>query len=702
MYVRLTHTQTEIDMKKKSTKNILKSAIARTSKFWDVQSTKTDKSNYWLRGSIFDKKESMFKDKTEKESRFDHFALAQYQRAITNFVHIMTGNKDISVKYTTSGNSYTDGKTVTLSASIKEKDFDSNVGLALHEASHIIYTDFSLAKENIWNLDSFLKNTDRLTVDEKMKLNDLPAPRQDFKSIINIVEDLFIDAMSYAAAPGYRSYYQALYHKFFGDEKIIKGMRNKKYMEVNFENYLFHLCNVRNPERNLKALPGLEEIWNKLDLSNIRRLSTQQDRINLSTDILITILKNVLNSENQTNPNNTSDEQQSDSNESEGSEGSEGNESEGSGSESDNGEYELSEKQINQLAKIFEKQQNFINGEAQKTKLTKDASVQIEALSSLDITEVMTAKNLNNESSTFKGVKTLVINNVTEKFMKSDIARGFGLSMHSWYNRVESLDHAISLGKVLAKRLQVRNEERSLASKRLKSGKIDNRMLHEIGFDNYDIFKKINVSQYKPSYIHISIDQSGSMSGDRFEESVKFATMFAVASKSIKNLHVVVTARSTFHGNGNNKLRDVPYIVYLFDSKKHNINDIRRVFGYIRTSNLTPEGLTFEAIQKEVMKSSANTDAYFINLCDGEPCADYNNFRYRGDEAKAHSRKQVEKMKQRGVNVMNYFFGGKNEYNTFLKTYPKNSYMLKNAEEVNSIVKIMNRELLSGASKQND
>ena len=685
-------------MKKKSTKSILKSAIARTSKFWDAQSTKTDKSNYWLRGSLFDKKESMFKDKTEKESRFDHFALAQYQRAITNFVHIMTGNKDITVKYTTNGNSYTNGKTVTLSASIKEKDFDSNVGLALHEASHIIYTDFSLAKDSIWGLNSFLDNTDKLTSTEKINANASFGTRQNFKTIINIVEDLFIDAMSYAAAPGYRSYYQSLYHKFFGDEKIIKGMRNKKYMEVNFENYIFHLCNVRNPERNLKALPGLEEIWNKLDLSNIRRLTTQQDRINLSTDILITILKNVLNSENQTNTNNTNQEQQS---------GSEGNESEGSelkisDSEGDNSEYALTEKQINQLEKIFEKQQNFINGEAQKTKLTKDASLQVEALSSLDITEVMTAKHLNNESSTFKGVKTLVINNVTEKFMKSDIARGFGLAMHSWSARGESLEHAISLGKVLAKRLQVRNEERSLASKRLKSGKIDNRMLHEIGFDNYDIFKKVNVSQYKPSYIHISIDQSGSMSGARFEESVKFATMFAVASKSIKNLHVVVTARSTFHSGGNNKLKDTPYIVYLFDSKKHNINDIRRVFNYIRTSNLTPEGLTFEAIQNEVMKSSVNTDAYFINLCDGEPCAEYNNFRYRGDDAKEHSRKQVDKMKQRGVNVMNYFFGGQREYSKFLTTYPKNSYMLNSAEEVNSIVKIMNRELLSGASKQND
>jgi len=694
-------------MKKKSTKSILKSAIARTSKFWDTQSTKTDKSNYWLRGSLFDKKESMFKDTTEKESRFDHFALAQYQRAITNFVHIMTGNKDIAVKYITNGNSYTNGKTITLSASIKEKDFDSNVGLALHEASHIIYTDFSLAKESIWGLYSFLENTDKLTSDEKIKSIAAVGTRENFKTIINIVEDLFIDAMSYAAAPGYRSYYQALYHKFFGDEKIIKGMRNKKYMEVNFENYIFHLCNVRNPERNLKALPDLEAIWNKLDLSNIRRLTTQQDRINLSTDILITILKNVLNSENQTNSNNTNQEQQSEGSESDGSEGnesegSEGNESEGSGSENDNSEYTLTEKQITQLEKIFETQQNFINDDAKKTKLTKDASLQVEALSSLDITEVMTAKHLNNESSTFKGVKTLVINNVTEKFMKSDIARGFGLSIHSWSARGESLEHAISLGKVLAKRLQVRNEERSLASKRLKSGKIDNRMLHEIGFDNYDIFKKINVSQYKPSYIHISIDQSGSMSGDRFEESVKFATMFAVASKSIKNLHVVVTARSTFHSGGNNKLKDTPYIVYLFDSKKHNINDIRRVFNYIKTSNLTPEGLTFEAIQNEVMKSSVNTDAYFINLCDGEPCAEYNGFKYRGDEAKEHSRKQVDKMKQRGVNIMNYFFGRQYEYSKFLETYPKNSYMLKNAEEVNSIVKIMNRELLSGASKQND
>lgn len=683
-------------MKKKSTNSILKSAIARTSKFWDVKSTKTDKSNYWLRGSLFDKKESMFKNNDEKESRFDHFALAQYQRAITNFVHIMTDNKDIKVTYNTSGKNYTDGRTINLSASIKEKDFDSNVGLALHEASHIIYTDFKKSKSAVDGLmeSDFNKLTSHFS-EHTLK--------QNFKTILNIVEDLFIDAKSYAAAPGYRSYYQALYHKFFSDEKIIKGMYNKKYMTANFENYLFHLCNLRNPERNLNALPDLKNIWNTLDLANIRRLTTQEDRIKLSLDIFVTIVKNILESEN----NKTNNEQTSSDGESDGEsdENESGNDAEGNSdddSSTDKKEYELSDKQIEQLEKIFEKQKQFINGEVKKVNLTKDASIQVEALTSLDITEVMTAKNLNNESSTFKGVKTLVIKNVTEKFMKSNIARGFGLEISNWYARTEKLERAISLGKVLAKRLQVRNEERTLTSKRLKSGKIDNRMLHEIGFNNYDIFKKININQYKPSYIHISIDQSGSMSGHTFEESVKFAVMFAVASKLIKNIHVVITARSTFVGHNNTKMKDVPYIVYLFDSKKNNINDIRRVFGHIKTTNLTPEGLTFEAIQSEVAKSSANTDAYFINLCDGEPSADYQGFRYRGDAAKEHSRKQVDRMRQRGINVMSYFFGDKYGFKNFLQTYPKNSYMLQDAEQVSTITKIMNRELLSGASKQND
>ena len=130
---------------KKSVKGILAEAKTRTNQFWnkyasDYKDEYSAGTNYWLKGNLFDKKESMFHDEYGfKEDKHDFFALAQYQRAVANFVHIMTGDPTIPVKYNNNGQNMTDGKTVHLSASITEKDFDSNVGLALHESSHIIY-----------------------------------------------------------------------------------------------------------------------------------------------------------------------------------------------------------------------------------------------------------------------------------------------------------------------------------------------------------------------------------------------------------------------------------------------------------------------------------------------------------------------------------------------------------------------------------
>ena len=55
----------------------------------------------------------------------------------------------------------------------------------------------------------------------------------------------------------------------------------------------------------------------------------------------------------------------------------------------------------------------------------------------------------------------------------------------------------------------------------------------------------------------------------------------------------------------------------IFDSKKNSIADIRYLFERVRPVGTTPEGLVFEALMGEIQSMSKNTDAYFINLCDG-------------------------------------------------------------------------------------
>ena len=110
----------------------------------------TKYSSYWLRDDLFDDDSDVIVDKVEKKQS-NLLALASYKRAISNFVNIVT-NENIKVMFDQRGdNSYTDGKTVTISAKMDDKEFDPTVGLALHEGSHIKLSDFNLLHD-IYNL----------------------------------------------------------------------------------------------------------------------------------------------------------------------------------------------------------------------------------------------------------------------------------------------------------------------------------------------------------------------------------------------------------------------------------------------------------------------------------------------------------------------------------------------------------------------
>ncbi len=90
----------------------------------------------------------------------DYHKMAATLRAISNFVRIVTG-ENIPVKYNSKDESFTDGKTVVISSNIKDKDFDPTVGLALHEGSHCLLTDFDLLKQD--NFDEYIKSNFNIT-----------------------------------------------------------------------------------------------------------------------------------------------------------------------------------------------------------------------------------------------------------------------------------------------------------------------------------------------------------------------------------------------------------------------------------------------------------------------------------------------------------------------------------------------------------
>ena len=677
-----------------------------TTKFWSSRNSTHSSSDYWLKGSIFNNDESFFKEKTiQRESKYDHYQMSQYQRAIGNFVRILTGRSDISVRYKTSGDhNFTDGKTITISPRIKEKEFDYSVGLALHEASHIVYTDFSVLKSLNYNeLDRTYPTSSQT---EKVM----------FKTLWNLIEDFYIDAATYKTSPGYRGYYSALYQKVFGSPKIVKAFNSNEYSELTAENYMFHLINIRNPERNLDALPDLRKMFDMLDLKNILRLTKTEDRMDLAYQIFGMIReyikKDALDQKNErdgssNNPtqselgdiggSSTEIESSGNDDDSESNEDfSSGSEDLSDGDDSDASDVKpLSDRQIKEIEKLFKDQQDFINGILHKGNISKREQSIIDAFSSVDI-EVKNV-DLEGEFST-KPIPVKVIRNINRQFV-NDAGSMFGFK--SWYSsyREEKIQDAINKGKVLANKLQIRNEERVIKSTRLNSGKIDKRLLHEIGVDNYEVFSKINIESYKPAFIHISLDQSGSMSGSLWDSAIKFAALMASASKNLPNIHLVVSTRSTA-GEGKDEL---PFIMTIFDSKINSIHDILYFFSRIGTCGTTPEGLAFNAIMKEIQTKSRNTDAYFINVCDGEPYYGYSNqsniVSYQGEPARKHSKAQMRMMESSGIKFMTYFigeygYGSDASFRRVQECYGNNAVQLKSASDIFLVAKTMNKYLL--------
>ena len=112
----------------------------------NILNKKNNYSSFWLDNG-WDNNSSIFDEDLPVKKGVDLVALASYRRAISNFVSIVTGKTDIKVTFETSGDSYTNGKEVTISSKLDDKLFDSTVGLALHEGSHIKLSDFDFLKQ---------------------------------------------------------------------------------------------------------------------------------------------------------------------------------------------------------------------------------------------------------------------------------------------------------------------------------------------------------------------------------------------------------------------------------------------------------------------------------------------------------------------------------------------------------------------------
>ena len=641
----------------------------------------------------------------------DLHKLSGIRKAISNFVNITTG-QSIPVKFSSGDQSYTDGKTVVISSNIKDKDFDSTVGLALHEGSHIKLTDFNvLSKLN----SSIKQNIDVDSIKEKYNMEDdhdaVWYIHQKVKDLLNIIEDRRIDYHIFKSAPGYKGYYHAMYDKYFNATIIDKALKQgAKNDPTKWDDYLFHIANFANPNRNLGVLPVLKDVWNIINLSNIQRLENTMQALSVAFTVFKTIEESIpkpgdckqpkggnCKGGNKKQPKggncNGNGQGQEPKQGPSGGAADDGSKTQGTDVEDNtpNLDPKLTPSQENSLNRQIQKQKDFSNGNIKKSKLSKADSKKVEAMEKSGTEIKNTGKG---EIDTWYGKKqfggydTVLIKNFNKSLIDSNV---YDNIFNYWESQNETnqvaIDKGLSLGTMLGRKLQVRNESSSLKNSRLNKGKIDKRLIASLGFGNENVFEQTFVTRYNDAYVHLSIDASGSMHGNRFEKATIAAVAIAKAASMIQGLNVTISYRTTT--NVGNKY--CPCILMAYDSTKDKISKIRNIFKYIACNGTTPEGLCFEAIQNEIVEGSNNIDSYFINFSDGEPYFCGQGQDYYGVWAQKHTKEQVDNMRSKGIKILSYMIDGNAD--NFKKMYGKDAESI-NVSQLIPLAKTLNQMFL--------
>lgn len=688
-------------------------------------------SSYWLDDSTgaFDDvaTESPDPNSLERIAKF-----AAVRRAVSNFVRILTNDSSIEVKYSSGNDSYTDGKTVVIAADDNVKNFDSMVGLALHEGSHCLLSDFNFIKavntsDHVFFLALHPELRRMINIDftSATGIAQVKALRKVIHLLMNVIEDRRIDSYVYQMAPGYRPYYDAMYKKYFFNADVEKNLhRNPEWRKPTVENYVNWLLLTFSPHFNENALPGLKKMVRMIDLPNIRRFDAphmpdvatwtvdETTRVKVSNfsetgafdftqfpllwkvanELTVMILKYAkLNAEDlqvqigdgvnvEVSFDETSDEAQD------------------MRSELENLDLPKSGRFNSAKGKkAIEKMKDVMEQKAKKKKLTRAQESQVKTM------EDASAELTENSDPVMGKIPCFVTRKLTREVL---MANWFPFSnVDTWSatgkRLVENRDasagvkEGIRMGQILAHRLQVRNDPQVTHFTRQDHGKIDRRILAQLGMDIQQVFKRTTVESYNPVMLHLSLDASGSMGGNKWKNVIAVATALAYVSDKIRNLDVVITIR----GNGAD---GTPMVSVVYDSRHDSFTKAKALFPYLFTSGSTPEGLCFAATMELIQECTSTHTVFFINFSDGEPGCSYKHrgqyVNYVGNEAIRQTKNMVMAMRESGVRVMSYFIQdrahfGSSSRNAFVGMYGQDAEFV-DVRNATQVLKTLNKLLL--------
>ena len=542
------------------------------------------------------------------------------------------------------------------------------------------------------------------------------------KHLYNVFVDRRIDYWAYRIAPGYRPYYEAMYKAYWESPQIDLGLQSGEYNTPTIGNYLFHITNMINPWFDTNALPELDLIYGKVDVESINRFDTDRWHPNRTKvvlpifalacevaeimfrnspsreevertaerveDIIMEPDKNEC--ENPGGSGGSGDDEQEpnlDPIETSGSDDGDGDEKSGDGEDEDEdgGKGERKEKHATEedpeaselndevLKHAIKRQQSFSDGKVDKQVITADIAKDVEAIESTNATIEHIAVD------GIQGAKVVVIRKLSKAVLNASTFRFSSGRVDKGSKKAVS--DGIRLGRLLARKLALRNQAKITKRNRRKKGHIDRRRLAAIGSGERNIFCVDTRTTVNPALLHLSLDASGSMMGEPWRRGLALGVSLAQVASEIKNLHVVISIRA---GDFN----DTATVAIIYDSRIDSMTKIRSLFPFLTNSGNTPEGLCYQAIMSEIVDTKIG-ERYFVNVSDGMPYFG----KYSGEPAFRHTKSQVDKIRATGVNVMSYYVGGGENNPNFTKMYGKDAKFI-DVEGITAVSRTLNELFL--------
>jgi len=661
--------------------------------------------------------------------------LRNYQRAIGNFVKILS-QKDVPV-YFKGTESYTDFNHVTIAGNINEKNFDVTAGLALHEASHLKHTQ----KEVLVNFMENYKGDDQREI--KDMLNWIEDRRIDtivfkncpgYKGYYHKMYDHYFRNNDIAKMLKSPKYCTPTMENFFAhiinmmnpafDSRRIVGLTEiTKLIDVN------NISRLKDTEDALKlAKKVIAKIREIMAEEEVKQIQQQQQSGAGEND------EDQEDQETQSGPGpDSSDEEEEEETEGEGSEGdeeapgAEGGEDDEEGNEGPE-MRDLTPSEEAKVEKALEEAKQQVNQTVKKKQIVKSVAKKIVQLqdSEIDFAAVGDGRQKKDcliyrlDKEVHKLAAVTKANDYLAELRDKDEFKSYysdgkktqeqadaekvcknydgpaGLNSLGYGSRLgqrrfeKFVNEGLQLGAMLGRKLLTRRESRSLETNRLRSGRIDNKRLAHAGYGIENIFSQIHIEKYKKANIHLTIDASGSMGGDRWTNSIKMAAAIGKAVSMIDGLELQVSMRETDDN-------DTPVISIIYDSRTNRLAHLTNLLNVYDCNSMTPEGLCLEAMLKKnlLMPSNEDCDSYLINICDGSPgCGNYG-----GRNALMHTKRQVKRINNElGIQHVGFFFGDPDRYGfaQFKEMYGvKQSKALADASNATAIATHMNKELMN-------